>query len=216
MAIPTIHPYPMPTEAELPANVAAWYPVPDRAVVLVHDMQRYFVEAFPTGRPPVTDLVANVARIVAAARRRGIPIVYTAQAGAASRERRGLLFDFWGPGMSAEPGPRAIVGDLAPAAGDVVLPKVRYSAFHATGLAGTIRATGRDQLVVCGVYAHVGCLATAGDAFARDIRTFLVADAVADMTAEHHRRALEHAAATCAVVVTTDGLLAHFGEGVAR
>jgi trans-2,3-dihydro-3-hydroxyanthranilic acid synthase len=209
MGIPRIDPYPMPTEADLPSNVATWRPDAGRAVLLIHDMQRYFVNAFPAGVSPVTDLIANVARIRTAAARHGIPVVYSAQPGGMSRARRGLLFDFWDEGMSADPADRNVVAALAPAPDDLVVSKVRYSAFHETELADLIRRLGRDQLVVCGVFAHLGCLLTACDAFAHDIRPFLIADAVADLTARHHRQALDFAAGRCAVTMTTDRLLAH-------
>ena len=64
-----------------------------------------------------------------------------------------------------------------------------------------------DQLVICGVYAHLGCLITAYDAFSHDIETFLAADAVADFSAQHHAMALANAAAGCAVVSATTDLL---------
>jgi isochorismate hydrolase len=114
--------------------------------------------------------------------------------------------------MSAHPDDREIVAELAPGPGDVVVGKLRYSAFHGCDLAGTIRELGRDQLVVCGVYAHVGCLMTACDAFAHDIRPFLVADAVADLGPGYHQMALEYAAGRCAVTMTTTQLLAHLGD----
>jgi bifunctional isochorismate lyase/aryl carrier protein len=212
MAMARIDPYPMPTEADLPPNVATWRPDPARAVLLIHDMQRYFVGAFAPGRPPVTDLLANVVRIRGAARRAGLPVIYTAQPGSMSRARRGLLFDFWGPGMRAHPDDRDIVAELAPGPADLIVGKSRYSAFHGGDLAGTIRARGRDQLIVCGVYAHLGCLLTACDAFAHDIRPFLVADAVADLDADHHRMALAFAAGRCAVTMTTARLLTHLGD----
>jgi isochorismate hydrolase len=44
---------------------------------------------------------------------------------------------------------------------------------------------------------------TVSDAFAHDIEAFLVADAVADFTQEHHRMALSYAAHRCAVALTT-------------
>jgi trans-2,3-dihydro-3-hydroxyanthranilic acid synthase len=55
--------------------------------------------------------------------------------------------------------------------------------------------------VVCGVYAHVGILMTAVEAFTNDIEAFLVGDAVADFSPAHHRMALDYAAERCAVVV---------------
>jgi bifunctional isochorismate lyase/aryl carrier protein len=206
VTIPAIPPYPMPTDAELPPNAACWRPDPARAVLLIHDMQRYFVDRFPPGEP-VSRLVANIAMIRGTAFIAGVPVVYTAQPGGMGRTERGLLHDLWGPGMGDDPGARGIVAALAPRLGDVVVRKLRYSAFFRSDLADLMASLGRDQLIVCGVYAHIGCLATASDAFSRDIEPFLVADAVADFTQADHRLALDYAARTCAVVLSTRRLL---------
>jgi bifunctional isochorismate lyase/aryl carrier protein len=94
----------------------------------------------------------------------------------------------------------AIIEALAPGPGDVRLTKRRYSAFVGTPLAEVLG--GRDQLIVTGVYAHIGVLATALDAFMRDLQPFVVADAVADFSPTHHRDALRHVADRCGVVAT--------------
>lgn len=70
-----------------------------------------------------------------------------------------------------------------------------------------MHAAGRDQLVICGVYAHVGVLMTAVDAFTHDIETFLVADAIADFDDESHWMALEYAARRCAVLTVAGEVL---------
>lgn len=131
-----------------------------------------------------------------------MPVAYTAQPGGMTTEQRGLLLDFWGPGMRMDPVDREVVESLAPAPGDWLLTKWRYSAFFRSDLLQRMREEGRDQLILCGVYAHVGVLMTAVDAFTNDIRPFLVADAVADFSAAHHRLALEYAAARCAMLIT--------------
>jgi bifunctional isochorismate lyase / aryl carrier protein len=208
VGIPVITGYAMPDESELPVPVVGWQPDRHRAVLLVHDMQNYFLDRFPAGTAPLTDLVANAVRLRTYAAVAGIPVLYTAQSGGMSRAERGLLHDFWGAGMGTDPGSRAIVTPLAPGPDDVVLTKRRYSAFHASPLAELLAQWGRDQLVLCGVFAHIGCLVTACDALAQDIQTFFVADAVADFSLPEHRMALEYAAGRCASVLSTRQVLA--------
>jgi isochorismate hydrolase len=88
-----------------------------------------------------------------------------------------------------------------------VFTKWRYSAFARTDLLAWLRGHEVDQLVICGVYAHVGVLMSAVDAFTDDIQPFVVADAVADFSAEDHRFALEYAARNCAVVAMAEDVL---------
>ncbi|MFI9561160.1 isochorismatase family protein [Nonomuraea endophytica] len=203
MAMDGFAPYRIPDEIDLPSPAVPWRPRSDRAVVLVHDMQRYFLRPFPAGQSPLAELLANTAKLIAAARAAGVPVMYTAQPGDMTRQERGLLHDFWGPGMSRQESDRAIADEVAPRAGETVLTKWRYSAFHRSDLEERLLRVGRDQLIVCGVFAHVGCLMTACDAFTRDIQPFLVADAMADFSLEHHTMALRYAAARCAVPLST-------------
>jgi isochorismate hydrolase len=207
VGIPEIRSYAMPAAAQLPANTAAWRADAGRAVLLVHDMQRYFLRPFPADESPGRELVSNAGCLRAHCVGLGVPVSYTAQPGSMTPAQRGLLRDFWGPGMRADAEDRAVVDELAPAPDDWILTKWRYSAFHHTGLLDRMRAAGRDQLVISGVYAHVGVLMTACDAFSSDIQVFVAADAIADFTLDHHRLALDYAAQRCAVVATTDQLL---------
>ncbi|MER6084253.1 isochorismatase family protein [Streptomyces sp. NPDC001833] len=210
--IPPIQPYPLPRAGDLPANTAAWKADPDRAVLLVHDMQRYFVRQFPEDRAPGADLVRNATRLREQALASGMPVAYTAQPGGMTDEQRGLLKDFWGPGMDVAPADREIVAPLTPGPDDWLLTKWRYSAFFRSDLLDRMRAHGRDQLVLCGVYAHIGVLSTAVEAFTNDIETFLVADAVADFTEAYHRLALDYAAERCALVTTTTEVIEELGR----
>jgi isochorismate hydrolase len=204
--IPPITPYPLPAEGELPAPAVGWVAEPDRSVLLVHDMQRYFLAPF------ADDMRGQLVRNAALLRERcaalGVPVAYTAQPGGMTAAQRGLLQDFWGPGMRTEPADREVADGLRPREGDWQFTKWRYSAFFRTDLLRRMRAAGRDQLILCGVYAHVGVLATAVDAFTHDIKPFLVADATADFSQEQHRRALEYAAACCARVTSVKEVFA--------
>ncbi|MEU6996218.1 isochorismatase family protein [Streptomyces sp. NPDC046465] len=202
--IPPISPYPLPAEGDLPAAAVSWTADADRAVLLVHDMQRYFLKPFPAGLRQ--DLVDNAAQLRDRCAGLGIPVAYTAQPGGMSDAQRGLLKDFWGPGMRPAPEDRQVVDALAPTEQDWLLTKWRYSAFFKTDLLQRMRAAGRDQLILCGIYAHVGVLATAVDAFTHDIQPFFVADATADFSQDYHRSALTYAAERCAQVTTVKGL----------
>ncbi|MBB3724444.1 isochorismatase family protein [Nonomuraea dietziae] len=203
MALPSIKPYAMPTHT--PANRVDWQPDASRAVLLVHDMQRYFLDAFTADASPLLELMANVGALREQCTNLGIPVIFSAQPPAQRPDQRGLLLDFWGKGI---PGPdeAEIARQLRPRDDERLLTKWRYSAFQLTDLAQLMAELGRDQLIICGVYAHIGVLMTAGEAFQRDIQAFVVADAVADFSREHHEMALSYAAERCAVTMTTTQL----------
>jgi bifunctional isochorismate lyase/aryl carrier protein len=206
--LPTIPSYALPAATELPAPRAPWVVQRDRAALLVHDMQHYFVRPYARDAEPMRTVVRNIAALLRHGRSQGIPVFYTAQQGNQDRRDRGLQADLWGPGMSAAPEHQPILEELAPASGDLVLTKHRYSAFQRSNLETLMRVRGRDQLVVCGIYAHIGCALTAADAFMRDIEPFFAADAVADFSRAKHMSALDYVAGTCAVPMTTAQLLA--------
>lgn len=216
MALPAIAPYRMPTAADLPANKVSWTPDPQRAVLLIHDMQRYFVEAFTSGASPVTELVANIRQLRQHCASLGIPVVYSAQPGGQTPEQRGLLLDFWGAGINGGPHQKQIIDALAPSEGDIVLTKWRYSAFNRTQLMDMLRQGKRNQLIICGIYAHIGCLQTASEAFMNEVQPFLVADGVADFSLENHQMALNYAARLCAVTATTQQLIEQLRPQAAR
>jgi bifunctional isochorismate lyase/aryl carrier protein len=212
VSIPTITPYQLPVAADLPHSRAGWRLDPDRAVLLIHDMQQYFVDFFPAGQEPMTTVLRNIAAIRTAAVAQGVPVVYTAQPGGMTAAQRGLLQDFWGSGMDATPEHRRIVAPLEPTPTDLVLTKWRYSAFARTDLAKCLGGYDRHQLILCGIYAHVGCLMTACDAFSRDIQPFLVVDAIADFTLREHLMAVDYAGRRCAATPGTETVIASLRE----
>ncbi|WP_432253564.1 isochorismatase family protein [Streptomyces sp. HNM1019] len=207
MALPAIADYPLPTPAELPARRVEWTVDPARAVLLVHDLQHHFLAAYPEGEEPLTGMLANTERLLKESRASGVPVYYSAQRGGQTPEERGLQLDFWGPGVADDPTALAVPESVAPRGGDTVLTKWKYSAFVRTELEELMRRSGRDQLVIVGVYAHIGVLISACDAWMRDIQAFVVADAVADFSREDHDLALRWAAGRCALVTTTDALI---------
>jgi bifunctional isochorismate lyase / aryl carrier protein len=204
MAIPNIPAYALPKGQDLPRNKVFWHLDPARTVLLIHDMQRYFVNAFPEQTTPISVVISNIAKLRDRCSASKIPIVYTAQPPKQDPGERGLLTDFWGPGLGADAGDEDIIPALSSASHAHLLIKRRYSAFHGTALRTMLVDWDRDQLMICGIYAHLGCLLTAADAFMADIQPFFIADAVADFSAEHHNLALNYAASRCATVLTAE------------
>lgn len=207
MAIPAIQPYNMPVQTQFPINRVSWKADPKRSVLLIHDMQQYFLNAFTPNASPLTELVKHIAILKEECKLLGIPIVYTAQPGAQNPKDRSLLTDFWGPGLKDDVSQTKIIEEVAPSEQDTVLTKWRYSAFKRSNLLESMQQQSRDQLIICGVYAHIGCLLTASDAYMQDIQPFLVGDAVADFSLEEHKMALKYAAGRCAVTISTSSLL---------
>ena len=206
--LPSIAPYQLPDESCLPASRADWALDPKRAALLVHDMQAYFVGAFQPGCAPIAPATANLLRLIERCRAAGVPVFYTAQIGAQEPRDRGLQGHLWGPGMRHLAEHEQIVAPLVPEEGDIVLVKHRYSAFQRSHFAELLAARGRDQLLIGGVYAHIGCQCTAAEAFQRDIEPFFVADALADFSREWHDVALATVADCIGVVLSTDQAMA--------
>lgn len=204
MTIPKITSYPMPTHAG--DSRVVWQPDAKRAVLLVHDMQDYFLDFYDRSLAPVPALIQHTRQLIDLAHAQGIPVVYTAQLPEQSVADRGLLQDMWGPGLTAQPQRSRIVAVLVPQAQDTVLEKWRYSAFQKSRLLALMREQSRDQLIICGIYAHIGCMMTACEAFMNDIQPFFVADALADFSAQEHEMALRFVAQRCGQTVLTQTL----------
>lgn len=208
MTIQSLAAYPLPTAEELPTGRVNWPFEPGRAALLVHDMQHYFVDFYGVDNPLINQVIDHIATLIRQARALGMPVVYTAQPAEQSQADRALLNDMWGPGLTRAPERQPIVPALAPEPQDTVLTKWRYSAFCRSPLVELMAGWGRDQLVICGIYGHIGVMQTAVDAFMRDIRPFLVADAIADFSREDHLLALSYVSRNAGRVITVAEVMA--------
>ncbi|CAM3662665.1 isochorismatase family protein [Xenorhabdus thuongxuanensis] len=207
MSIPTLSDYLLPTPQELPINKVNWPLDNKRAALLIHDMQNYFLNFWQTDSLLVKQVINNILRLKTMCKRQGIPVFYTAQPKHQDDADRGLLNDMWGAGINLHPEQQSITNALTPESDDTVLIKWRYSAFQRSDLEQQLKDMGRNQLIICGIYAHIGCMITATDAFMRDIQPFFVADALADFSHDEHIMALHYIAGRCGRVLTTETLL---------
>ncbi|MFM2611246.1 isochorismatase family protein [Vibrio campbellii] len=191
MAIPKIASYKIPQSETFPENTVDWKIDPKKAVVLVHDLQTYFLNFFDKTKSPVPELLENVSEVLDNARAANIPVIYTAQSANQEPNERALLTDFWGAGLTQD---TDIAPEVSPQAGDIQYTKWRYSAFKKTPLLQWMQEEQRDQLIIVGVYGHIGILSTALDAFMLDIKPFVIGDAIADFSEEDHLHTLKYVA----------------------
>lgn len=203
--IPTEISYNLPNTHELPPNVAKWSIAPERAVLLIHDMQHFFLRQF--AETLKAELVRQVALMRQWSVENNVQIAYSAQPGGMTESQRGLLKDFWGGGMEVSAADREIPHDITPTENNWVFSKWRYSAFFKSDLLAKMRQSGRDQLIITGVYGHVGILMTALESYTNDIETFIVADAMGDFSIDDHRMMLNYTSKRCAVVTTVGEII---------
>lgn len=99
---------------------------------------------------------------------------------------------------------------------DWIIDKPRYSAFFSTDLDMLLAANGIRSLVLGGVTTSMCVETTARDAAQRDIRTFVVREAVADFDEARHQASLAAIAFGFGRVVGIDAMTAAMAEGSAE
>lgn len=208
MAINKIKEYSMPSLKEIEVGKLKWNLSKEKAVLLVHDMQEYFLNPYDTGSELISRLTFNIHSIVELCVKNDIPVVYSAQPAGQTIEQRGLLFDRWGEGIPAGEGKEKILASVRPNNAGQIIKKWRYNAFERTPLETLMKEDGKNQLIICGVYGHIGCLATAISAYMKDIKPFLVCDAMADFSKEKHIQALNYANELCGRTVDVESVKA--------
>jgi len=158
---------------------------PARTAMIVVDMQNDFVApGAPLETPAARAMVPKLAEALKLCRRAGVRVIYTAH----SHRRDGCdmgLFDDIHPPIAMRnaviddtPGVN-IYADLAPAAGEHVIKKHRYSGFFGTDLDIILREWGVDTVIISGTTTENCCHATARDAMFRNYRVVFLSDATA-------------------------------------
>jgi nicotinamidase-related amidase len=152
------------------------------------------------------DLLVVIPRITSAARRAGIPVVYSRHTSLpAIREDRVRLRQQLRTDPNLDPArvnSRYQIGspewqfvpELAPEPSDIVLPKFRLSFFVGTPLQTMLASWQTDVIVLTGVALNHGIVATARDALNLGIFPIVCTDAVGAYSASEHDKGLREVA----------------------
>lgn len=146
------------------------------------------------GRPGLEPVVDAAARALAAARTRGMPVVFARVAFrpgypeiADSNMSFGAAKATAGESMHDDHPNTEIIGRLAPREDEHVVVKKRISAFAGSDLELLLRGLGADSLVLAGVATSGVVLSTVRQAADLDFRLTVLADACGDTDADVHR-----------------------------
>jgi nicotinamidase-related amidase len=169
---------------------------PQSSAVVVIDMANDFIHAGgviadaggPDYQARAQRLIQPVERLLAAARRAGVTVVYATDA----HTPKDSELRKWPPHAMAGTWNAEIVPPLAPRPGDVVIPKQTYSPFLNDAFERALAERGITQLYITGL--HTDCCArhTSGDAFQRGYDLVWVTDGLQAFTDEAHQAGLEY------------------------
>ena len=203
------------------SGLADWM-APGRTALLVVDMQVDF--ASPDGALGAAGLdlssvpaaLAAAERLVAAARRAKVPVVFVGLSTSPETDSSVWVEQMRRSGgdpeaeaalcRAGQPG-AAFIGPT-PDPGEPVVHKLRYSGFFRTTLHETLTQLGVDTLVICGLTTDCCIDCTARDAYHLDYHVFVAADACAAYAPALHAGALTAMALNCAIVIDTEAAAA--------
>jgi ureidoacrylate peracid hydrolase len=201
----------------LAAGLASWI-APARTALLILDMQADF--ALPDGAfgragadlSAAPAALAAAERLARAARTAGATVIFvgliatpTEESPAWNERLRRRGDDPVAANAVCRAGtPGAAFVGPTPAAGELVVAKQRYSAFHRTQLDSELKARKIDTLVVCGLTTECCVEGTVRDAFNLDYHVFVARDACAAYEPDLHAAALRTMEINCAILASTD------------
>ncbi len=177
-------------------------------------------------KPDVRDAVANMRRLLDAARARELMIGYAIGSHRAdggmyrptrtdtdNRLRPVSELRWWKPPVVAGEWSGRIVDELAPCPADFVVPKYRWSAFAGTSLDLALRVHEVSTIVLAGGSTDIGIAATAFSAHDLDYDVVIPHDACTYNEKDNHDQFMKRIFPRMARVRSTDDVLAMLGGG---
>ena len=156
--------------------------------ILVVDMLNDFVTgALGCDRGRV--IVPATARLLKAAREKGVPVIFCNDAHRPGIDRE---LQIWGDhAIVGTPGAE-VIPELPIHKEDYVVPKRRYSGFFQTDLDILLKELGVKTVVICGLHTHMCCRHTSADAFCLGYDVVVAKEATNSFTEEDYQGGLAY------------------------
>lgn len=162
-----------------------------RTALVVIDMQKGILRMQTIH--PRAEILANVVRLVDAFRAKSRPVVLVRVGWSRGRSDAIKTRNQSPPPQGELPANFFEYADElhADAARDILVHKRQWGAFYGTDLDLQLRRRGITNIVLCGISTSIGVESTARDAWERSYNLTFASDAMTDMLAEAHDRALK-------------------------
>lgn len=199
-----------------------WVFNPEKAALLVIDMQNDFIEEGAVLEVPMArKRVPNIKRLIETCRKVGVPVIYTAHVHFTNLIDSPLELAYF-PELQ-EKGLREgthgveIHFEIAPHPGDIIVKKHRYDAFYNSDL-DTILRTVRglnvvDTVIITGTVTNICCESTACSAFMRDYKVVFVSDATGALDETSHDATTKIMGLAFARLMSTEEIARELVEG---
>jgi nicotinamidase-related amidase len=157
-------------------------------------------------------MIPSLARLLDAARDRGIPIIHCVairRADLRGANTNAPLFEVANRSGGLRAGTPAVelMPELGPAPSDLVLPKTHgIASLGSTGVDAALRNLGVDEIILTGVSVNVAIPALAFEAVNRGYRVTIPRDAVAGVPPSYAEEVLNRTLALVATLTTVDEL----------
>lgn len=155
--------------------------------VVVIDMINDFVSGI-LAVDRATDLVSKIKHLLTYARTHNISIIYVND----SHFPNDREFKIWGKHAMAGTVGSQVVDELKSQSDDIILEKMRYSAFFGTSLDNILRELNISTLIITGIVTNICIQHTVADAFFRGYNVIIPQDCVEAFTEAEQKEGLEY------------------------
>lgn len=160
--------------------------MPRQALIIIDMLEDFVREGGALEVPAARGIIPAVKQAMDEARGAGTPVIYVCDA----HDPGDREFAIW-PRHCVDNTPgAAVIEELAPRPGDIIIKKKTYSGFYETTLDETLKKLDIDQVIMTGVCTNICVLYTASEATLRGYRVTVLKDAVAGLTEDDHDFAL--------------------------